>query len=419
MRGRVLGAAVVAAVLGTGAAGTHAVAQTGRALPGLEPFDVAMRDLMTRWDIPGAGLAVAKDGRIVLVRGYGFADRETKEPVQPTSLFRIGSVNKTMTAVAVLKLVEEGRIRLDDRVLPMLGEIGPRPGKIVDIRVHDITVRQLLQHSAGFDRDVSKDPLFPPRAVEAGKRQGAAFPPSCESLLRDTLESSLDFTPGTKYAYSNVGYCILGRIVERASGVTFNTFLRERIFAPIGVTRLRPGKTIEAAPGEVRYYDYPGAPLLAAMEGFGLKGRVPAPYGGYALEAMDSLGQYIGAPVDLLRFMLAIDGQRGGPLLRPESLREMRARPAIPGADKAALYYGLGVSVRPVRGGDNWFHTGSQSGVRTLAVRYADGAAWAVMLNTRPRDRDGFAKDLDNALIGAAQRVGRVWPGGDLYDEFR
>ncbi len=409
---------VVLAVLAAGWLPAQAAEPTGKTLPGLGPFDQAMQALLEKWDVPGGALAVARDGRLVLARGYGYANRERREPAQPTSLFRLGSLNKMLTAVAVLQLRDAGRLNLDDKALPILGDLGPRPDRIKDPRVHDITIRHLLQHSGGFDRERSGDPLFPPRAVQAAMRQGGAMPPTCEAILRDTLESALDFAPGTKFAYSNLGYCVLGRIIERVSGQDYNAFIRARILDPAGAAGLRPGRTLTAFPGEVTYYTYAQEPTVEAVPGLGLRGKVTPPYGGFPFEAFDALGQYIGAPVDYLRFMLAIDGTRGPTLLSRDSLREMRRRPDIPGEQGKASFYGLGTLVRPVTGGENWFHAGSQSGMKALAVRYAGGNAWVVAFNSRPRDRDGFAGDVDRSLIQAAQRVGKGWPGGDLWSEF-
>ncbi|HEY3064850.1 MAG TPA: serine hydrolase domain-containing protein, partial [Methylomirabilota bacterium] len=125
---------------------------TGSALSGLKAYDELMTALLRKWNVPGASLVVARDDKLVLARGYGLADKSRHAPVEPTSVFRLASLSKTVTAVAVLTLVEEGRLRLDDKVLPILGELGPRPGKINDPRVHDVTVRHLLEHSGGFDR---------------------------------------------------------------------------------------------------------------------------------------------------------------------------------------------------------------------------------------------------------------------------
>jgi len=399
-------------------------APTGRALPGLEAYDEVMTTLIRKWDIAGASLALARDGRLLLARGYGLADREGQRPVEPESLFRLASLSKTVTAVAVLQLAQERRIGLDDKVLPLLGELGPRPEKIVDARVNDITVRHLLQHSGGFNRARSRDPVFMPRAAEAARRQGGRLPPDCPAILRDTLERELDFTPGAYYAYSNVGYCILGRIIERASGVGYEQFVRERILSPAGATGMRLGRTLEAAPAEVRYYEYRGATPVKAMPGLGL-GQARRPYGAFAVETMDAYGGWIGAPTQYLRFLLAIDGRRGEALLERRMIVEMNAYPGLPGApgedeEKLAgpVYYGLGINARALRGGVNLWHGGSLDGTSALAVRSADGHAWVAVFNGRPKDRSAFRGELDRGLWEAKRKV-RAWPEGDLFAERR
>jgi len=151
---------------------------TGSALPGLGAYDEFMLALIKKWDVPGAGLAVAHKDKLLLVRGYGLASKERAVPVEPTSLFRLASLSKTITAVTVLQLVQEGRLKLDDKVLPLLGEIGPRADRIADSRVHDITVRHLLQHSGGFDRDRSGDAVFLPGAAAAARARCSPIPTS-------------------------------------------------------------------------------------------------------------------------------------------------------------------------------------------------------------------------------------------------
>ena len=394
---------------------------TGSALPGLGAYDEFMLALIKKWDVPGAGLAVAHKDKLLLVRGYGLASKERAVPVEPTSLFRLASLSKTITAVTVLQLVQEGRLKLDDKVLPLLGEIGPRADRIADSRVHDITVRHLLQHSGGFDRDRSGDAVFLPGAAAAARRQGGSLPPDCPTVLRDTLERKLDFAPGEVFAYSNVGYCILGRVVERVPGTPYETHVREHVLAPAGATRMRIGRTLQPAEGEVAYYDYREAKEVRAMPGLGAK-LAPQPYGAFAVETMDSYGGWIGAPVDYLWFILAIEGRRGAALLETATLTEMNASSGLKAASPDAegyntnnTFYGLGINVRPVRNGANLFHFGSLPGTSTLAVRTADGFAWVAAFNSRPRDRKGFRGELDRGLWVAKGKV-KTWPEGNLFE---
>jgi N-acyl-D-amino-acid deacylase len=265
----------------------------GCAVPGVEAFDGAMTQLLEKWSVPGGSLVVALHGRLLLAHGYGIADRATGAPVTPDTRFRLGSLAKPVTAVATMQLVDAGRLRLDQPVLPLLAELGPPPSLIRDERVHKITVRHLLEHSGGFDRDKSGDPVFMPRAAAALWRQHTVGPPTCKVVLRDVLEDHLDFDPGTRHAYSNIGYCILGRVIERAAGVPLEEYIRRNVLDPSGAGAIRMGSTRRRQPGEAAYYDYPGAPPVDAMPGIG-SGRVMAPYGAFANEAMDAYGGWVG-----------------------------------------------------------------------------------------------------------------------------
>ncbi|MEK9969468.1 MAG: serine hydrolase domain-containing protein, partial [Ferrovibrio sp.] len=298
-------------------------------------------------------------------------------------------------------------------LLPRLGEMGPRVSAITDPRVHRITIRHLLQHTAGFDRGEAGDPVFPPHSTQSALRQKAPLPSLCQTVLRDNLERKLDFDPGTRYAYSNLGYCILGRVIEIVTGQTYGDYVKQHVLAPAGATRMDLGTSFAGAEDEAAYYEYPGAGLVESAPGIGAARLVVAPYGRYAMETMDSFGGWIGSPVDYLRFMMAVDGQRGAALLRSETVQKMLAPP--PGLEPQPSFYGLGILVRPLRNGrQNWWHAGSLSGSKTLGVRTGAGYAWVAAFNMRPKDRDAFARDIDTSLWRAAGAV-KVWPDGDLF----
>ena len=392
-------------------------APTGYALPGLEAFDAEMTALMEKWNIPGASLAVAKDGRLLLAHGYGVANKETGELVQPTHLFRLASLAKTITAVAILQLVETGKLNLDDKVLPILGEIGPRPEVISDPRVRDITIRHLLQHSAGFDRATVGDPVSMPRIAEAAGRQGGPFPPNCQTVLRDSLERQLQFAPGDRYAYSNVGYCILGQVVERVTGISFERYAREKILAPSGANRMQISRTVDTGEGEVTYHDHAEAPLVLAVPGYN-RTMTARPYGMLPLEALSSVGGWSGTPVDYLRFLLAIDGQRGNPLLNTSTFAVLTDnRIPVRAGNANSAFYGLGVFIRPISNSIIWWHDGSQPGAFSFFVRRPEGYSWVVAFNSRPEKSSEFYADLNRVLWNAKGQV-KSWPNGDLFSRF-
>ena len=269
--------------------------RTGEAGPGLERFDAVIGGIIQEFQIPGAGFAVVKDGRLVLARGYGLADIGAGTPVEPTTRFLLASVSKSITAAAVLKLYEEGRLRLDAKAFDVLSDLAP-PGSVADSRTRDITVRDLLYHAGGWNRRTSGDPMTYERRVE--QALGVRAPMSPRDLVRYMVGQPLDFTPGTRTVYSNYGYMLLGMIVERASGQRYAEYVQSSTLRPMGIAGMIEGAgRTRYAPDEARRYEPDGA-----LE----------PHGGLPPVAFAS-GAWIGSPVDLARFMAVIGeaGHRG------------------------------------------------------------------------------------------------------------
>jgi CubicO group peptidase (beta-lactamase class C family) len=317
------------------------------------------------------------------------------------------------TAAAVLKLVEEGQLALDAPAFARLGDLTPPPGATVDPRVATITVRQLLEHAGGWDRDASFDPMF--RTTEAALALGTPLPAGAETIIRYMLGRRLDFDPGTRYAYSNFGYAVLGRVIERVTGMPYERYVADAVLAPMGIRRMRVGASLLAgrAPGEVRYYD-PGS-VTSVFAGVG---GVSAPYGGFHLEAMDAHGGWVASAVDLMRFVTAVDGLATRPdVLRRATLDTMTARPASPLWDGSAYYYALGWLVRPAEG--NWWHDGSLPGTASIIVRTGTGLAWAALFNARAmRPGSTFQQEIDGAMWQAVRGV-TEWPAHDLFGRFQ
>ena len=384
-----------------------------------EAFDPAMEAFMAARKVPGGALAVVKDRRLVYARGYGWADRDKKIPVNPGSLFRIASVSKPITAVAVLKLVEEKKFDLDARAFDIV-RLPPvlEAGRPADARLIRITIRQLLQHTGGWDRDQSYDPMFRPKRI--AEKTNTPLPAGAAAVIRYMLGQPLDFDPGSRYAYSNFGYCVLGRVIEQISGRPYERFVQEEILTPIGVERARIGASLDGrqAPGEVRYYMPGGSPADCVFPNG--PGKVPWPYGGFHLEAMDAHGGWIASAVDLARFAAALDDPKRSPLLKAATSRAMYAPPPPPAArdGTGALknpWYGCGWSVMPI-GKDraNYWHNGSLPGTATLLVRREDGLSWAALFNQRSEDKKLPDGDIDPALHRAADSVGD-WPAHNLF----
>jgi CubicO group peptidase (beta-lactamase class C family) len=392
---------------------------TGAGSPELRSFDEIVPRFLHTWQIPGCALAVVKQGRLILARGYGWADTEERHPVEPDSMFRIASLSKPITAAAVLKLTEEGRLGLDDRAFDHIPSLKRYRAAVHDGRLDLITVRELLLHAGGWDSAASFDPMF--RSREIANDLHLPPPADAEAIVRYMLQKPLQFNPGSRFAYSNFGYCVLGRIIENVTGQPYEAWVQNNILRPAGSVGMRIGHTALSArlPAEVHYYSAPGTGLAPSVFGGGGSRLLPWPYGGWSLEAMDSHGGWIASAIDLVRFVDALEGRGSGrPLLRPTTLAQMTARPGSPLWVGSPTWYGLGWQVRPTgNGGANWWHTGSLDGTSSLMVRASNGLTWVALLNSRPAEDNGFGRALDEALWRAVDAV-QQWPDGDLFPLF-
>lgn len=411
----------------TGAAAKPVVVASGVADARLESFDRLMTEFLTENKMPGASLAVARNGRLVYARGFGFGDVEAKTPVQPDSLFRIASISKPITAAAIMQLVERGKLKLDDHLVDLLdvrheGKPVP-PG---DPRLKDVTVRHLLQHRGGWDRDKSFDPMF--RSVKFAKELGAEPPANSWQVITAMWSRPLDFEPGERYSYCNYGYCLLGRIIEKVSGMPYDTYVHKEILEPLGIDSMRIGKTLieGRAPGEVRYVmgDNGRKKEGPAVLGPTLGEPIAMPYGGWYLEAMDAHGAWIASAPDLVRFASAFDAPRFGTILNAASVETMFSRPDGRAGHKAdgtpeATYYACGWHVRdkqPNNGMNTW-HNGYLDGATCLLVRRHDGLAWAVLFNSDTGSNGKSAAVAIDALVHKVANAVKEWPEKDLFAE--
>ncbi|WP_145183015.1 serine hydrolase domain-containing protein [Planctomycetes bacterium Pla163] len=395
---------------------------TGRALPELAPLDRMMTAFMDAHDVPGAALAVARDGKLVYARGFGHArgfgrtDRERARPVEPTSRFRIASVSKPLTAVCVLQLVEAGRFELDTPLVELIDL--PDGTAFADSRIGRITVQDVLWHRGGWDRGASFDPMFATRRIVREQRpDGPLDSPPTKGEIRDfVLARPLDHDPGLRYTYSNFGYLLLGLAIESTSGQDYANYATEHVLEPIGVRHMQLGRSLPAdRPADEVEYDgrgRTGRSVFGAPPG----AIVAAPDGSFQLEVMDAHGGWIASAPDLVRFASAVD-LAGANLLAPESVAAMVARP--PGSEDARVWYGCGWSVRDVDGESarNLWHTGALPGTSALLVARHDGFVWAVLFNAREGEGGRDLAALIDPLVHRAVDAVEDWPEDDLFDE--
>jgi CubicO group peptidase (beta-lactamase class C family) len=329
-------------------------------------------------------MAISKNGRFVYDRAFGMADREHSLQVQTSNVFRIASVTKPITSVTIFSLIEKGKLQLNDKVFGPSGVLGTKYGKSPYKQyVTDIAVDHLLTHTCGGWPIDSTDPMFRFKSWDHDK------------LISWTLENlPLSYPPGRHWAYSNFGYCVLGRVIEQVTGQLYESYVQTNILTLCGISdmRLAANKEKQRAANEV-VYD-------------GQFGENPYDMN---VTRMDSHGGWIASPASLVQFLDHVAGSGQIPaMLKPETIRMMTTpAPAYP--QNSPAKYARGWMVRG-NGAGNWWHNGSLPGSTTIMVRTATGLCWAALTNTRTQPSDEIDKALDGMMWDVAHSV-PAWRG--------
>jgi CubicO group peptidase (beta-lactamase class C family) len=313
-------------------------AQTGIPAGSMSQCDTQMQTFLNNYQIPGATLAIAKNGKLVYMRAFGTANQAGTEATQPYHMFRIASISKPITSLAIMKLIESGQLSLSDKPFGPGGILNADSyfanANITDSRVYNITIQNLLEHSAGWNRDLPMSPSpLPPYPYGFGSSDpidfplhvtqtlGEANPVQRRTLIKYLIQKGLDFTPGTGFSYSNVGFLVLGEVIEKKTGMTYENYVKQNIFAPLGIYDIRLGKNLLADKQEREgEYNNPFTNLSV----YGTGQFVPWQYGGASVEAMDAHGGWIATARDLVRLFAAFDGFPSRPdILSPATLQTM------------------------------------------------------------------------------------------------
>ena len=367
-------------------------------------IDKQVESFIERWKIQGASLAVTKNERLVYAKGFGIANHETGEEVKPGHLFRIASVSKLITAVAIMKLYEEGKLELDEQVFGPEGILSDSAFlSYQDQRIEQISIRHLLNHTAGWSR-YAGDPMFSPLYI--ARKMKVPAPATFEQILQFTLARDLNYNPGTRYSYSNLGYGILGAIIERKSGMPYQDYVVMNLLKPLDIHDMHIGKSYyhEKYPNEVRYHSSGGRMTTYSMDGSGE--TVPIFYGGNNMELLGPAGGWVASAPELIKFLTAVDGFNAQPdILTKESI-DMMSDPSIAGKG----LYGW-------RGSDKygtWWRTGYLTGSSALIVRQPDGVNWVIMTNTSTYKDSRIHRYTSRMMFGAVNKVVQ-WPMLDLF----
>lgn len=295
--------------------------------------------------LPGASVAIAKDGEVIFSRAYGLADVEAKLPAAEATLFRLGSISKFITAVAVLRLAKQGSLDLDSPIAEVLPD---RPA--VAALPRGVTIRRLLNHSSGLDNQ-TREELEATIARDATKRDEDVTPVLARALLSE---------PGAGWAYSDIGYRLLSWAVERASGRDYGAYVREELAPALGLASLRlcePG-----ADGHARGY-------MKSEAGF-------APAVSYSIRGLLGEGGLCATAADLARVPGAL---ASGKVISTAELKLMTAPTRL--ADGTIVDYGLGVRRGFIGENALWGHTGGGAETAWAALaHYPDRKITIVVL---------------------------------------
>lgn len=314
----------------------------------------------------GISVAVARDGQVVLARGYGMANLEHSVPVTPQTVFHIASISKNILSAVVLQLVDEGKLRLDDDVTKYVPE--------APTRGHHVTVRQLLNHTSGIYSFTS----LPDAA------NNERFELTNEQVLGLIKDKPFEFQPGTRWRYDNSAFHLAGMVVERVTKQGYGAYVREHVFKPLGMSSASLCYARMVVPHLASGYEVDGGALVNA-EFMTWK----LPFAGGAICA---------TATDLLKWQAALDSGR---VLTQSSLALMRTPTTL--ADGTKIDYGLGTRLGSLDGHRVLGHTGSGGGFRTVLASFPDDhLTVAVLINTDDRSAPpaSMAADIARAALG-------------------
>ena len=373
--------------------------------PGTHAIDSIFNGYFTKNNIRGASIAVTKKGRLVYTQGFGFANCLDSTRTEPWNLFRIASVSKLITAAAIMKLCESGQLDLEDKVFGRSGWLNdPEYLQYADKRIECITVRHLLTHTSGWNHK-RFDPAFAPLVVEGKfKKKKAA---GIDDLIRYTLENKLDFAPGSTYSYSNTGYCILGKIIEKASGMPYEDYVQFSLLHPLGIYDMHIGRSFpeDMPDAEVMYYINGKPDLFPAHDGSGSK--VPIQYGGNNIELLGPAGGWIASAPELIKLIVAMDGFSSHPdILSRQSVNAMTR-------NESKINTLLGWRGTDRRG--TWWRTGTMAGTSALVMRFNNETNWVILLNTTSTDSKARIHNELSKAIYQCMALIKDWPQADLF----
>ncbi len=372
----------------------------------LAGMDRAIEYYMQEWNLRGASLAIMRNDSLLYAKGYGWADEEKGVKMEPRILLRLASVSKLITATGIMKLQEEGKLSLDDRVFGPEGILSDSTytAAITDPGCFRITVEDLLRHKGGFTARLG-DPMFSTKTVM--QQNKLSSPPDAETLIRCVLKRRLGFEPGTSQEYSNFGFLLLSQIIEKVTGMVYEDYIRENILLPAGCHDFHIAGIYykDKLPGETRYYVQSNDPPVEEYNGSGRK--VTRCYGGNDITGLSGAGAWMGSVPELIRFVACIDGRPEVPdILTLSSVRDMTEW-----FDPDTFSLGWN-DTKPT---GEWTRTGTFSGTSALIKYYPDGECWVMVTNTSTWKGPAFTRFTADLFSELRSRYSPLLPARDFF----
>lgn len=373
----------------------------------LADMEKDIRRYFERWELIGAQIAISRNDSLLYCKGFGWADKEHGIEMQPGNVMRIASVSKLLTAVGIMKLVEKRRLKLSDRVFGNGGILSDTSftSVIRDPRYFAITVEHLLRHKGGFTTGAG-DPMFSTRYIMMQNHLSTA--PDHNTLLRILLRRRLGFTPGTAKRYSNVGYMLLSKIIEKKTGMTYEEYMRRELFEPAGCYdfHIAGNYYADRRENEVKYYMHKGSEPVYEYNNSGR--LVEKCYGENDIPRLAGAGAWCASAAELSRFVASVDLLPGIPDILSGKTVEFMTR-EMPNHD-FSIGWNYTAKGRP------WIRTGSLSGTSALVLRYPDGECWILITNTSTWKGHGFSNDTMRFFETLRRKYGDKMPRRNLFD---
>lgn len=374
-------------------------------IPELRQMDDRIGRIMNSWNIRGAQIAVMRNDSLLYTKGYGHADEEAGKRMEVNSTMRIASASKLITAVAIMKLIDQGRLSLDTKIFGTEGVLNDTvyTNAIVDHRVDSLTVDHLLLHRGGFSGRLG-DPMFTTKDIM--EAHDLTQSPTAQELVSIVLGRRMACQPGGWRKYSNFGYMLLSLVIEKVSGKSYWDFVKEEILDPTGISGFHPATNYYADRhyGEVRYY----GPDTVQVEEFNGSGRmVDRVYGGNDIRGLMGAGGWTASAAGLARFVAAIDGDSTiSDIISPSGVALLTA---FDEEDKTCR----GWNDVPEEG--NWIRTGTLSSTHTFIERFPDGECWIIITNTGTWIGHNFSHHLSTLIRQLRTRYSPLLPHRNLW----